>query len=180
MKIRGQGHRWYQSSKSYCKSSILSTHIPLFPCQSVIPFLRYNIFKLWFWKSKVKGMGEVKVESHNMGPTFSRLTSLSFHVNRAYHSWVTTFSKCDLRNQRGKVMGEATVQIHNVGLTSYRLTHLSIYVNRTSRSWDIAFSKFDFENSGSRSNDYDVAQLHVEIIRTSNADGHAHMGKMGK
>ena len=28
-------------------------------------------------------MSEVKVESHNVGPTFSRLTSLSFHVNRA-------------------------------------------------------------------------------------------------
>ena len=44
-------------------------------------------------------MGEVKVESHNMGPTFSRLTCLSFHVNRGSHSWVTTFSKFDPENQ---------------------------------------------------------------------------------
>ena len=44
-------------------------------------------------------MGEVKVESHNMGATFSRLTSLSFHVNWASNSWVMTFSKFDLVNQ---------------------------------------------------------------------------------
>ena len=32
LKIQGQGHRWGQSSKSQCKSNILSTHIPLIPC----------------------------------------------------------------------------------------------------------------------------------------------------
>ena len=31
-------------------------------------------------------MEEVNIESHNMGPTFYRLTSLSFHVNRPSHS----------------------------------------------------------------------------------------------
>ena len=34
-----------------------------------------------------------------MGPTFSQLTSISFHVNRASNSWVTTFPKFDLENQ---------------------------------------------------------------------------------
>ena len=34
-----------------------------------------------------------------MGPTFSQLTSLSFQVNRASSSWVTTFPKFDLENQ---------------------------------------------------------------------------------
>ena len=41
---------------------------------------------------KIQGQchgGEVKVESHNMGPTFYRLTSLSFQVNRPSHSWDT-------------------------------------------------------------------------------------------
>ena len=51
-------------------------------------------FKIWRWKFKVKVMGEVNVdESHNVSPTFSRLTSLSFHVNGASHSWVMTSSK---------------------------------------------------------------------------------------
>ena len=44
-------------------------------------------------------MGEVNVESHNMGPTFSRLTFLSFHVNWPSHSWDTTFSKLALKIQ---------------------------------------------------------------------------------
>ena len=41
-------------------------------------------------------MGEVKVQSHNVSLTSYRLTSLSFHVNRASHCWVTTLSKFDL------------------------------------------------------------------------------------
>ena len=53
LKIHGQGHGWGQSLKSQCESNI-STYIPFVPCQSVIPFLRYNFFKSWPWKSKVK------------------------------------------------------------------------------------------------------------------------------
>ena len=34
-----------------------------------------------------------------MDPAFNQLTSLSFHVNRASNSWVTTFPKFDLENQ---------------------------------------------------------------------------------
>ena len=56
-----------QSLKSQCESNILSTHIPLIPCQSAIPFLRYDFFKIWPWKSKVKVMGEANVESHKSG-----------------------------------------------------------------------------------------------------------------
>ena len=47
-------------------------------------------FKIWPWKSKVNVMGEVNVESHNMGPTFYQLTSLSFHVN-----WPIPFLRYD-------------------------------------------------------------------------------------
>ena len=100
LKIQGQGHGWGESSKSQSGCNILSTHIPFVPCQSALPFLRYSIFKIWPWKSKVKVMSERKVESHNMGPTFYRLTSLSSHVNRPSHSWDTTFSKFDLENPR--------------------------------------------------------------------------------
>ena len=54
LKIKGQSHGWCHSSKSQCGSNILSTHIPFVPCQSALQFLRYNIFKIWPWKSRVK------------------------------------------------------------------------------------------------------------------------------
>ena len=102
LKIQSQGHGWGQSWKLQSGCNILLTHIPFVPCQSAIPFLRYSIFKIWPWKSKAKVMGEVNVESHNMGPTFYRLTSLSFHVNWPSHSWDTTFSNFDLENPRSR------------------------------------------------------------------------------
>ena len=80
-------------------SNILSTHIPFVPCQLGIPFLSYDFLKIWPWKSKVKVMGEVTVQSHNVGLASYRLTSLSSHVNRPSHSWDTAFSKFDLENQ---------------------------------------------------------------------------------
>ena len=149
------------SSKSQCGSNILSIHIPFVPCQSALPFLRYSIFKIWPWKSRVKVMGEVTVQSHNVGLTSYRLTSLSFHVKQPSQSWVTTFFKIWPWKSRVKVMGGVTVQSHNVGLTSYRFTSLSFHVNRPSHSWDTVFSKCDLENQGSRSNDHGVAQLQV-------------------
>ena len=51
------------------------------------PITEIRLFKIWPWKSKVKVMSEVNIESHNMGPSFYRLTSLLFHVNRLSHSW---------------------------------------------------------------------------------------------
>ena len=71
LKIQGQGHGWGESWKSQHWSNILSTHIPLIPCQSA----PYDFFKIWPWKSKVKVMVEVKVESHKVGVTSYRLTS---------------------------------------------------------------------------------------------------------
>ena len=55
LKIQGQGHGWGErwKSQSGC-NNILSIHIPFVPCQSALPFLRYSIFKIWPWKSKVK------------------------------------------------------------------------------------------------------------------------------
>ena len=99
--LGNEGSRsWVRSQfKSQCGSSILSTHIPFVPCQSALPFLRYSIFKIWPWKSRVKVIGEVTVQSHNMGLTSYGLTSLSFHVNWPSHSWDTAFSKSDLENQ---------------------------------------------------------------------------------
>ena len=82
LKIQGQGHCWGQSWKSQHGPNIRSTHIPFVPCQPGIPFLSYDFFKIWPWKSSVKVMGEVTVQSHNVGLTSYRLTSFWFHVNR--------------------------------------------------------------------------------------------------
>ena len=102
LKIKGQGQGWGHSSKSQCGSSILSTHIPFVPCQKGIPFLSYDVFKIWPWKSRVKVMSEVTLQSHNVGLTSYRFTSLSFHVNRPSQSWDTAFSKFDLENPRSR------------------------------------------------------------------------------
>ena len=147
LKIQGQGHGWSRSSKSQCECNImniLSPHIPLVPCQMTLPFLRYIIFKVWHWKFKVK------VENHNVGPTFSRLTFISFRVNRASHSWVATFSKFVLENQ-GPRSCVRSHRSHKASLRSYRLTSLLFHVNRASHSWVTTLSKFDLENQVSRS-----------------------------
>ena len=98
MKIKGQGDGWGHTSESQCRSNILSTHIPLSPCQSGIPFLSYDFYKIWPWKSRVKVMGEVTLQSQNGGLISYRLTFLSLYVNRPSHSWDTAFSKFDLEN----------------------------------------------------------------------------------
>ena len=83
LKFDRENPRSGHSSRSQSRYNTLSTHIPFVPCRSTLPFLGYSNFKIWRWKFKVQVMGEIKVESHNMGPTFSRLTSLLFHVDRA-------------------------------------------------------------------------------------------------
>ena len=54
LKIQGQGHGWGERWQSQSGCSILSIQIPFVPCQSALPILRYSIFKIWPWKSKVK------------------------------------------------------------------------------------------------------------------------------
>ena len=110
LKIKGQGHRCGHNSKLQCGSDILLTHIPFIWCQPALPFLRYGIFKIWPWKSRVKFMGEVTVQSHNVGLTSYRLISLSFHVNWASHSWDTAFSNLTLKIQG---QGQMTMMLHN-------------------------------------------------------------------
>ena len=146
LKIQGQGHGRGEHWKSQHGSNILSTQIPFVPCQSALPFLRNSIFKIWPWKSKVKVMGEVDIQSHKVGVTSYRLTSLSFHVNRPSHSWDTAFFKFWPWKSKVKVMGEGNVDSHKVDVTSYRFTSLLFHVNRPFHSWDTAFSKFDLEN----------------------------------
>ena len=56
LKIQGQGHGRVERWQSQHDSNIFSRNIPFIPCQSAIPFLRYDLFKIWPWKSKVKVM----------------------------------------------------------------------------------------------------------------------------
>ena len=151
LKIQGQGHGWGQSWKSKSGCNILSIHIPFVPCQLALPFLRYSILKNWPWKSKVKVMGKVDIESHNMGSTFYRLTSLLFHVNRPFHSWDMTFAKFDLENLRSRSWMSGTLKVTT--LVQHPID-LSFHVNRPFHSWDTAFSKFDLENPRSKSNEW--------------------------
>ena len=145
LKIQGQGHGWGQSSKSQWESNILSTHIPFVQSQSGIPLLSDDFYKIWPWNSRVKVMDEVTVQSHNVGVTSYRLTSLSFHVNQPSHSSYSIFKIWPWK-PRVKVMGEVKVSSHNVGLTSYRLTYFLFHVNQASHSWVMTFSKFDLVN----------------------------------
>ena len=98
MKIQGQGHGWGQSLKSQCKCNILSTRIPFVPCQGALPFLRYSIFKIWPWKSKVN----VIPEGHIVGTTPYQLISLSFDVDEPSHSYLLLLQKFDHENPRSR------------------------------------------------------------------------------
>ena len=160
LKNQGQGHRWGESWKSQHGSNILSTHIPLIPCQLAIPFLRYDFFKIWPWKSKVKVMVEVKVESHKVGVTSYRFTSLSFHVNRPFHSWDTAFSKFDLEN---KSQGQMAMMLHNYRSRQFHRT--SNGINPSSGFRDMGSAK-----SGPSAAWFDKFLAH----------GQAHMGQMDK
>ena len=112
LKIQVQGHGWGECWQSQSGCNILSIHIAFVPCQSALPFLRYSIFKIWPWKSKVvKVMGEGNVESHKVGVTSYRFTSLLFHVNRPFHSWDTAFSKFDLENPRSRSWVRWTLKV---------------------------------------------------------------------
>ena len=160
LKIKGEGHGWGGHWKSQCWSSILSTHIAFVPCQSALPFLRYSIFKVWPWKSRVKVMGEVTVQSHNVGLTSYRLTSLSFHVNRPSYSWDTAFSKFDIENQGSSQM---TLMLHNCGSRQFHRTLNGI--NPSSGFKDMGSPK-----SGPSAAWFDKFLAH----------GQAHIGQMGK
>ena len=64
---------------------------PFIPSQTTLPFLRYSNFNILPWKSKVKVIGEVKVQSHNMGATSYRFKSRFYHVNPPSHSYDIDF-----------------------------------------------------------------------------------------
>ena len=162
LKIKGQGHGWGHSSKSQCWSSILSTNIPFVPCQSGLPFLRYSIFKIWPWKSRVKVMGEVTVDIHNVGLTSYWLipfvpcqSALPF-----LDSWYSIFN---IWPWKIKGQGQMTLMLHN-----YRLRQFH-------RTWNGIDPSNGFKDMGSAKSGPSAAWFDKFL-----AHGQTHMGQMGK
>ena len=140
LKIQGHGHGrgelWRSQHGPEHGSNIPSTHISSVPCQSNIQFPRYDFFKIWPWKSKVNVVIEVKVESHKVGVTSYRLTSLSFHVNRPFHPEIQNFLNLTLRIQ-GEC--EMTNILHNYRSRQFHIT--SNGINPSSGVRDMASTK---------------------------------------
>ena len=97
-KSQGQNH----IQRSHSRYTILSNHIYFVPCWMALSFLRYSSFKNWLWRSKVKAIGEVKVQSHDVSLTSYQPTSVCFHINRPSHSWDSAFSKFYLEKPRSR------------------------------------------------------------------------------
>ena len=91
--------------------------------------MRYGYFKTLTWKSKVKVMGEVKVQGNTLSTTYYSPISILFHVNKLSHSW-------DMDIYKVKINVAVKVQGYIVVLTPYQLASFSYHVNRPSRSWD--------------------------------------------
>ena len=82
-----------QEQAQHCASNIVSnSHIYHFNSID-LPIPKIWLLKIWPWKSKVKVLGEFKVQSHNLGPRSYRLTSFCFHVNPASFSYKRAFFK---------------------------------------------------------------------------------------
>ena len=79
LKVQGQGHSWRPHSRYQNPINISLPFRVDEPSHSYI----YSYLKIWHWKSKVKFMVELNVESHNMCPAFYRLTSLFFVLCQA-------------------------------------------------------------------------------------------------
>ena len=88
LKIQGQSDGWDQRWRSYWGSNFVSIHMPFISCQAGNPFLRYNSWKIWPWKSKIKVIGRSKL----------KVRSLSFLANRTPCSWDAAIPKFDLEN----------------------------------------------------------------------------------
>ena len=149
LQIQGQGHGWGQSWKSQSGCSILSIHIPLIPCQSAIPFLRFSIFKIWLWKSKVKVI-EVNIESHNMAhqhyidshPFRSMSIGHSIHKIRLFQKLILTIQG------QGHGWGQGWKSQHESNIPS---THIPLIPYQSPIPFLKYLSKSDLENPRSKS-----------------------------
>ena len=71
-------------------------------CQLVLLFLRYGCFKIWPWKSKVKGMAKVNPNDFIWCLEFNRYVCFSFRGNRAIFCWDMANFIFDLENLRSR------------------------------------------------------------------------------
>ena len=150
------------SSKSHSESNILSTLIPFIPYQPTPPFLRYNYFKIWPWKSKanvivrygyvknltleIQGQGQgckvtLWVQSLiNLHP-FRLMFISSFFLEIQLHVFQTLNLKSQAQSYSSRSHKHSESYILSLSFPVYRPFH----------SWDTVISKFDFENTRSRS-----------------------------
>ena len=99
--------------------TVLSTHIPFVPCQSAIPFLTYDIFKIWPRKSRSSLRSKLKVtiwvwDSMDSHPFCSMSIDPSIPEIQNVLNWTLKI--------QGE--GEMTIMLHN-----YRSRQLHITVN---------------------------------------------------
>ena len=99
LKFQGQDH----SSKSHSGSNINSHPFRFMSRPSHSWDMAISILDL-SWKSKVKVMGEVKIQVQKECATSYRLTFISFHINQQSHSWATSISKFELEKLTVKVI----------------------------------------------------------------------------
>ena len=129
LKIKGQGHGWGHSSKSQCGSNILSTHIRFVPCQSGIPFLSYDFFKIWPLNPRSRSWERSKFKVTTWVQHL-----INSHPLMSIHPLIQDYDRAFLKFAKVKVIAEG----HTLGITSYRLISLSFRVDRPSHSWDVA------------------------------------------
>ena len=114
------------------------------------PIPIYNYLNIWPWKSKVKVMVEVNIESEHGS------SILLTHIPFVTCQWAISllrynFSEILPWKSKVKVMGDVNIESRNMGQTFYQVTSLLFHVNRLSHPLDKTFSKFDLENPRSRS-----------------------------
>ena len=91
-------------------SCMLLTHIPFTQCEVAILLMICLFQNLTL---AIQSQSHI-VQSHIVGPTSYRLTSLSFHVNQHSHSWDMVISKFDIKFQ---------VQVHSWVKVKGRFKH---------------------------------------------------------
>ena len=162
LKFKGQGHGWGHSLKSQCGSNILSTRIPFVLCQSALPFLRYSIFKIWPWKSRVNwGHGWGNNSKSQCGSNI-----LSTHIPFVPCQSALPFLSYDyFQNLTLKIKGQGqmTLMLHNYRSTQFHRTSNGIHPSSGSK--DMGSAK-----SGPSAAWFD------KLL----ANGQTHMGQMGK
>ena len=132
VKLKAQDH--IVGPTSYQLTSLFSMFID--PPIPEIQLFKNLTVKIWRLKSKVKVMGEVKVQSHKVCPISYRFISLFFHVNQPSYSCNMFFQHLTLKIQG---QGHKPMMLHNYRL---RLFHRTLNgVNPSSGFRDMCSTK---------------------------------------